>query len=236
MSSSTRTDNFALILGSGPGLGTHIASIFASKRFNRIGLVARNKTQLEKDAKTISELASDTIIVKAYPTDMTDEHALENTLAQVTKDLGTPEFVLYNAALVRPSALLKFSVEDILMDLKISTLSLYITAKWAVPLLASLAATDDTAKPTLMVTSSHLPEDPVANLFSLSLSKASQKNLTRSLREQFGDKVHICLLTVAGTVIETNQKLNPDHISEKAWELFDQDHESWTEDIRIEEP
>lgn len=234
---SPRTDYAALIIGSGPGIGSHVARTLASKRFNRVALVARNQTQLEKDAKFISTAIEGTIAVRTYSADITNVSVFENTLAQVYKDLGTPEFILFNPALIRPSLLLEYSEEDILQDLKISTIALHIAAKWAIPHLATLAKEDKSTKPTLMVTTSHLPEQPIPTLFSLSLAKAAQKTLTRCLRMQYESQgIHICLLTVAGIVADTNPHLNSQYISEKAWELFNQDKDSWTEDMRIEDP
>ena len=49
-----RTDHVAVIIGSGPGIGCHVAKIFASRRFNKVALIARNQTQLDKDAEAVS--------------------------------------------------------------------------------------------------------------------------------------------------------------------------------------
>ncbi|KAH8800381.1 hypothetical protein F5884DRAFT_810155 [Xylogone sp. PMI_703] len=234
---SARTNNSAVIIGSGPGIGSHTAAIFASKRFNKVALVARNQTQLEKDAATVAKAAPGQVEVKTYSTDITDHAKFTETLKQISNDLGVPEFVFFNAAIVRQSTLLEFSEEDMLFDFKITTTGLHVAAKWAIPLLTSLAKKDPTAKPTLMVTNSHLPENPSAELFALSLTKASQKNLTRSLRAKFEPEgVHICLLTVAGTVRDENKYLNNKHVATKAWDLYNQENGSWTEDVRIEEP
>ncbi|KFZ23999.1 hypothetical protein V502_01522 [Pseudogymnoascus sp. VKM F-4520 (FW-2644)] len=233
---SSRTDSCAVIIGSGPGIGAHAAAVFAAKRFNKVALVARNPAQLEKDAATVSNAAPGKVQVKTYSTDASDNVKLAKTLQQIGEDIGSPEFVLYNAAVVAKSTLLEFSEEDILRDFQISTIGLHVTAKWAVPQLVSIAKKDSAAKPTLMVTNSHLPENPVADLFSLSLAKAAQKNLVRSLRQKFSTEgIHVCLLTVAGDVIETQQYLNSTNIANKAWELYNQSKYAWTEDVRIEE-
>ncbi|RFU80203.1 hypothetical protein TARUN_2013 [Trichoderma arundinaceum] len=231
---SSRSNNSVVIIGSGPGIGSHTASIFASKRFNKVALVARNPAQLEKDAAAVNNAAPGQVQVKTYPTDITDSKKLADTLAQITNDLGAPEFVLFNAAIIALTPLLEFSDEGILQDFQISTIALHNTAKWAIPQLAALAKQDPTAKPTLMVTNSHLPETPLEDLFSLSLTKASQKNLTLSLRQKFASQgIHICLLAVAGTVADGNPNLNNKNVSDKAWDLYNQEKSAWTEEIRI---
>ncbi|KAL7947559.1 NAD(P)-binding protein [Trichoderma barbatum] len=231
---SSRSNNSVVIIGSGPGIGSHTAAIFASKRFNKVALVARNPAQLEKDAASVNSAAPGQVEVKTYSTDITDSKKLAATLEQITSDLGTPEFVLFNAAIIAMTPLLEFDDEGIIHDFKISTIALHNTAKWAIPQLSALAKQDPTAKPTLMVTNSHLPETPIEALFSLSLTKAAQKNLTLSLRQQFADSgIHICLLAVAGTVADENPNLNTKNISNKAWDLYSQEKSAWTEEIRI---
>ncbi|KAL7920120.1 NAD(P)-binding protein [Trichoderma austrokoningii] len=231
---SARSDNTVVIIGSGPGIGSHTASIFASKRFNKVALVARSTVQLEKDAVSVSSAAPGQVQVKTYSTDIVDSRKLAATLAQIKTDLGTPEFILFNAAIIAMSPLLEFNDEGIVRDFQISTVALYNTAKWAIPELSALAKQDPTAKPTLTVTNSHLPETPVADLFSLSLTKASQKNLTLSLRDKFADQgIHVCLLAVAGTVRDENPNLNNKNVACKAWDLYNQEKSAWTKEIRI---
>lgn len=231
---STRSNNTVVIIGSGPGIGSHTASIFASKRFNKVALVARNSAQLEKDAATVSSAAPGQVEVKTYPTDIIDSKKLAATLSQIKNDFGAPEFILFNAAIIALTPLLEFNDEGIVQDFQISTIALYNTAKWAIPELSALAKQDPTAKPTLMVTNSHLPETPIADLFSLSLTKASQKNLTLSLRDKFAAQgIHICLLAVAGTVGDENPNLNNKNVASKAWDLYNQEKSVWSEEIRI---
>lgn len=234
---SARSDNAVVIIGSGPGIGTNTAAVFAANKFNKVALVARNPTQLEKDAAFVTSASNGNAIVKTYSTDVLDPAKFITTLAQINKDLGTVEFVLFNAAIVAESSHLEVSDDELLRDFKISTIALNNLSKWAFPQLITLASSDATAKPTVIVTSSHLPEAPETNLVSLSMSKAAQKNFTRSLRMAYEPKgVHVAILSVAGYVKETNKYLNPRNIAEQAWNLYSQPKESWTEDIRIEEP
>jgi short-subunit dehydrogenase len=234
---SSRSDNAIVVVGSGPGIGTNTAAVFAANKFNKVALVARNPAQLEKDAATVTSAANGNVTVKTYSTDVIDPAKFTATLKQISQDLGTVEVVLYNAAIVAESRHLEVTDEELIRDFKISTIALNNLSKWAFPQLTALAAKDSSAQPTVIVTSSHLPETPETNLVSLSMSKAAQKNFTRSLRLEFEPKgVHVALLSVAGYVLENNQKLNPKNIAKEAWNLYSQPKGSWTEDIRIEEP
>ncbi|PTB66203.1 NAD(P)-binding protein [Trichoderma citrinoviride] len=234
---SPRSDNAVVIIGSGPGIGTNTAAVFAANKFNKVALVARNPTQLDKDAESVKSAANDNITVKTYSTDVVDPGRFTSTLKQISQDLGTIEVVLYNAAIVSKSHHLQVTDDELIRDFKLSTIALNNLSKWAMPQLVALAEKDASAQPTLIVTSSHLPEAPETDLVSLSVSKAAQKNFARSLRMEFEPKgVHVALLSVAGYVFDHLQFLNAKYIARQAWELYAQPRGSWTEEVRIEEP
>lgn len=233
---SARSDNAIVVIGSGPGIGTNTAAVFAGKKFNKVALVARNPAQLAKDAATVTSAANGNVIVKTYSTDIIDPVKFNATLKQISQDLGTVEVALFNAAIVSESKNLEVSDEELLRDYQISVLALNNFSKWAIPQLLALAK-DATTQPTFLVTNSHLPEDPATNLVSLSLTKAAQKNFTRNLRQEFEPQgVHVGILSVAGYVYDTNKVLNSKNIAQEAWNLYSQPKGSWTEDVRIEEP
>lgn len=68
--------------------------------------------------------------------------------------------------------------------------------------------------------------------FSLSLVKASQRNLVQSLHKTYPD-IHFALLNVGGQVSKDDKYLNPDAIAEKYWELYSQSKENWTLDLNV---
>ncbi|KAK1242366.1 hypothetical protein MKX07_000352 [Trichoderma sp. CBMAI-0711] len=234
---SPRSDNAVVIIGSGPGIGTNTAAVFAANKFNKVALVARNPVQLDKDAESVRASVDGNITVKTYSTDVIDPAQFTTTLKQISQDLGTIEVILYNAAIVSQSRHFQVTDDELIRDFKISTIALNNVTKWAIPQFVALAEKDASTQPTLIVTSSHLPETPETDIVSLSVSKAAQKNFTRSLRMEFEPKgVHVALLTVAGYVFDHNQVLNAKYIARQAWELYAQPKGSWTEDVRIEEP
>ena len=69
-------------------------------------------------------------------------------------------------------------------------------------------------------------------MFSLSMVKASQRNLVMSLQKTYPN-VHVALLNVGGAVSKEDKFLNPEAISRKFWELYSQQKGKWTEDLDI---
>lgn len=110
-----------VVIGSGPGIGRHTASEFASRGFERVALVSRNAERLQQDASYVSSgrNVSKDLKVKTYSADVSDPEALQKTLKQVETDLGPPEVVLFNAARVEPSPLLETGYERVLEDFKV---------------------------------------------------------------------------------------------------------------------
>ncbi|KAL3960027.1 hypothetical protein ACCO45_005144 [Purpureocillium lilacinum] len=231
-------DRLLVVIGSGPGIGVHVASAFATRGFNRVALVARNQAKLNSDRATIEKAAAAgaSVQVGTYATDITDHVAFNNILNKMDEEMGPAECVFYNAATVRPSVLLETSEVDMEQDFKVTCTSLHATAKHYVPQLIKLAATDPSARPSLLITSSELPHQPDPESFVLSMTKAAQRNMAQSMAQTFSPKgVRVGLVTVCGVVDPEKKQLNPEFIADRAWDLFNQPKEQQEFEVVIQE-
>jgi len=225
------SSNGLLIIGSGPGIGVTAASLFAQRKYTKIALISRDKTRLPKDRETILQAANSVgkiVEVQTWSVDITNSAAFTVVLKE-TEKFATFTCVLFNAARVEPSHLLTFPEEEILKDFKTTTIALYTAAQWGLPLLSALKPED---KPSLLVTSSLLPQQPVPQVFSLSLAKASQRNLVQSLAMTHPD-VHVALLNIGGPVSREDRWFNQPAIAKKLWELHSQEKDKWTLDLDL---
>ncbi|CEL06534.1 hypothetical protein ASPCAL09707 [Aspergillus calidoustus] len=225
-----------LLLGSGPGIGVSVASRFARSHFSAVALIARNAEQLSKDRAAVLAAAADAgrqVEVRTWQTDVSELELLEKTLREV-EAFGSVECVYFNAARVAPSPLLEFPVEGIEADFRVSALALYTTARWAMPLLLKNNSHPEDWAPAFLVTSSLLPASPFPDWFALSMTKAAQANLVKSLEQVFSPQgVHVGLVVVWGIVSTDSAGLNPGHIAEQAWKLYSQKREEWTSQVTI---
>jgi NAD(P)-dependent dehydrogenase (short-subunit alcohol dehydrogenase family) len=120
------SDNKLLImLGSGPGIGVGVSSLFASRTFNKIALLSRNAERLQVDAESVKKVAAPNTEIKTYSVDLADTKAIEKALAEVEKDLGIPEVVVYNASHLTGSKLFKYGEDEVEVDLKVSFFSAF---------------------------------------------------------------------------------------------------------------
>ncbi len=243
MASSNKT---IVVVGSGPGIGRSVTSLFASKRYNNVALIARRAEQLELERRALKGTVGPQVNVRTYAVDIADDEAFLKALQSVEAELGKPECVFFNAARVLPSHLLSHDVKDIEYDFKacnpccdhepdtagkhqetladscirqINVSALYTCAQRVIPQLIDLAKVDKAAMPALIVTSSMLPQHPIPQLFALSLAKAAQRNLMQSLAATYSNQgVHLGLINVSGQVSLTDDVLNPTNIAAKSWE------------------
>ncbi|KAI0512576.1 NAD(P)-binding protein [Xylaria bambusicola] len=214
------TDRHLVLIGVGPGIGRSVACLFASKRYNKVTLIARRAEQLKIEQAQIEAATekSHSVTVKTYAVDISDHTALTTTLIDAEASLGKPECVYFNAARVIPSQLLTHDVKDVEYDFKLTVSALYVTAQWAMPLLLDLAKVDPSAQPAFVVTGGLLHVEPDPKLFALSLVKAAQRNLVQSLALSYGASgVRIGMILVSGVVGPEEEELNPANIAQKAW-------------------
>jgi len=215
-------DKTILVLGAGPGIGRCVTSLFASKRYNNVVLVARRAENLEVEKKAIEEAVNGRVNVKTYAVDTTKTEDLLTALDDADAAFGKPEVVFYNAARVLPSPFFIHPVEDIEYDLKINVSALYILSQRYIPHLVELAKADSSSQPALIVTSSALPQHPIPQFFALSLVKAAQRNLVQSLSLTYTPEgVHVGVINVAGPVTPEHELRNPTNIAKKTWEWFE---------------
>ncbi|KAF2115026.1 hypothetical protein BDV96DRAFT_600170 [Lophiotrema nucula] len=211
-----------VVFGSGPGIGNHTAAEFASKGFTHVILLARSKDRLPADAAQVSK-AVPGVKVDTLTIDLANLSSIPDVLKKIDGLAPSPEVVFFNAARIKmtPNPL-AVPVEEIDEDFKTTNLALHIVAQHYIPKLKGLAESNPAAKPSLLVTNSHLPWDPAPPLLSLSLVKASQRNMVINFNRAFsGAGVHAALVTVEGQVAPANKSLNPKNIAEKTYGLYE---------------
>ncbi|KAF6814679.1 short-chain dehydrogenase reductase sdr [Colletotrichum sojae] len=223
-----------LVIGAGPGIGRSVAALFAKNRYRNVALIARRESQLELEKKAVEDAVGPEGKVRTYAVDVVDAAALSKALDAADAELGKPECVFYNAARVLPSELLTHEASEIEHDFKINVSALYAVSKRYISHLVSLTSDAD-ASPALLVTSSRLPQDPIPQVFALSLVKAAQRNLVQSLRMTYESQgVHVGLIVVGGPVAEDHATLNPGNIAERTWEWFEGIKESPSLEVNID--
>lgn len=120
-----------VVVGIGPGIGRSVASLFASRRYDNVALIARRAEQLEVEKTLLQEAVNVVnsttggsrerapLTVKTFAVDVVDTDALTEALDESDEALGKPECVFWNAARVLPSELLSHDVKEVDYDFKV---------------------------------------------------------------------------------------------------------------------
>jgi short-subunit dehydrogenase len=210
-----------VVVGSGPGIGSHVARTFAMHGFKRIILLSRDPSRLEKDAQFIRS-TTPSANVSTLPIDLANTSEIPSALKQVDKALGdTPlEVVLFNAARVGPSTLVEWPMEELELDLRIKVTGCYAVVQWAMP---KLLAAKKSHKPAFLCTSGSIYKEPIPEVFSLSVCKAAQHNLIHSMHKNYKEEGVYCgMVVVGGVVADDHPQCNAENIANKTWALYEQ--------------
>ncbi|MFC4014844.1 SDR family NAD(P)-dependent oxidoreductase [Nonomuraea purpurea] len=204
----------AVIIGAGPGIGRSVARRFAREGMP-IALVARTRESLE--AVRLKEGAL------TYTADAADETALRAALDAATAELGTPDVVVYNAAIVRADTVAEATVRAHLDAWAVDVVGALIAAAHVGPAMARRGSG------SFLVTGG-MPT-PKAGYVSLSLGKSGVRTLVELLDQEYGPSgVHVASVTVDGPVAP-GTGFDPDDIAEHYWRLHTQPRGEWEREV-----
>jgi NAD(P)-dependent dehydrogenase (short-subunit alcohol dehydrogenase family) len=207
-----------VVIGAGPGIGRAVARRFARENMS-VALVARSEATLEAAAASLADTG---VRVLTLTADSRDEVGLRKALDDAERELGVPEAVVYNAAVVQADSLGELSLAAHL-DI------------WAVNVLGALSAAAHVA-PGMgkrgggsFIVTGGMPE-PKKEYVSLSLGKAGVRTLVTLLDQEYGPLgVHAASVTVNGHVAP-GTAFDPDDIAEHYWRLHTQPRHAWEQE------
>jgi NAD(P)-dependent dehydrogenase (short-subunit alcohol dehydrogenase family) len=203
----------AVIIGAGPGIGAAVARRFAREGLP-VGLVARGEATVRA---AVEALGGDSVAGRAA--DATDEVALRSALDELAGKFGTPDAVVYNAALIRPDAPGELSVQEHMDAWAVNVVGALTAAAHVAPAMA------ERGRGTFLITGG-MPE-PKRQYTSLSLGKAGVRTLVELLDQEYGPSgVHFASVTVDGPVA-AGTDFDPDDIAEHYWRLHTQARSAW---------
>ena len=201
-----------LIVGAGPGIGQSVAQAFAREGYD-IALASRHPDKLREFQQ---ELAKTGAASRAYRADAGDEPSLRQLFADVRRDLGEPDVLVYNPAahgLGKPMAL---TGEKLAADFRVNVTGALVCAQEAA------SAMKERGRGTILLTGGGFAHEPAANYASLSLGKAALRNLAYSLAQELGAwGIHVATVTVYGFV-QSGTHYDPARIAEAFLRLHKQ--------------
>jgi NAD(P)-dependent dehydrogenase (short-subunit alcohol dehydrogenase family) len=207
----------AIVIGVGPGLGTSVARR-AARAGLPVGMIARSQETIDAALSALSDF--DALGVTA---DVTDEVALRAALDEIVGRFGVPEFLVYNAALIRRDAIGELTAQQQLDAWAVNVVAAITAAAHIAPRMAL------TGMGTIVMTGG-MPQ-PSSDATSLSLGKSGLRTLAELLAQAYGPAgIHVATVTIAGGVAP-GTAFDPDEIAEHYWRLHAQPVGAWEPEV-----
>ncbi|WP_406054413.1 SDR family NAD(P)-dependent oxidoreductase [Streptomyces sp. NBC_01077] len=208
-----------VVVGAGPGIGQAVARRFAREGLP-VAVIARTKETVAAAAEFIGSLG---VRVVSLTADAADEAALRAALDTAVGELGEPDVVVYNAAVIRPDTVGELPLREHLDTYAVNVLGALTAAAHILPGMARRG------RGTFVVTGG-MPEMK-SQYVSLSLGKAGVRALVELLDAEYGPSgVHVATVTVGGAVAP-GTAYDPDDIAEHYWRLHAQPHGQWEREV-----
>ena len=221
----------ALVTGVGPGTGAAIA-----RRFSRggyaVAMLARNRQRLDDLAREIPN-------ARAYPCDVTDEAALDATLAAVRAELGAPKVLIHNAVGGAFGNFMEIEPEVLNRNFQVNTMALLYLARRLAPAMVA-------AREGAIIASGNTSAMRGRSAFAgFAPTKAAQRILAESIARELGPKgVHVAYVLIDAVIdLEWTRKrfadkpdeffITPAAIADEIWHVAHQDRSAWSFNVEV---
>lgn len=226
-------NEIALVIGAGgPGLGAAVARRCA-KDGMRVAVVSRTKAKIDAIAQAIGSSA------RAYACDATKPDDVAALFAAVTKDLGEPDLVVFNAGAYAPGNVLDIDPKEFERCWRNGAFGGFLVAQTAGRQMVARG------RGTILLTGATASLRGSARFLNLAIGKFGLRAVAQSFARDLGPKgVHVAHIIIDGQ-IESDRPgyradergqdvvLNPDAIAETYLQLHRQHRSAWTQEIDL---
>lgn len=222
------TPKVALIVGAGPGLSASVARKLAA-RGARIALVARRLERIESIAEEIGG--------RAFRCDATEPGELASLFATVEAELGTPDFVLYNASARVRGPIVDLPAADVERAIKGTAYGGFLVAQEAARRM--LAA----GHGAIFFTGASASVKGYPQSAPFAMGKFALRGLAQSLaRELQPRNIHVAHFVIDGAIRNPGRAeapdapdsmLDPDAIAETYMAVLDQHRSAWSWEVEL---
>lgn len=176
-----------LVIGVGVGTGLACVRRFIEGGY-RVSMIARHRERLQSFADSVDGSVP-------YAADIADLGAFRSTLKRVVDDLGSPQVVIYNAALATFSSYEDLDPTDLERNFRVNTSGLLVAAQELAPAMVNRG---DGA---IVVTGNTGSLRGKPDFIGFAPTKASQRILAESLARDLGPKgVHVAYVVIDAVI------------------------------------
>jgi NAD(P)-dependent dehydrogenase (short-subunit alcohol dehydrogenase family) len=221
----------ALIVGAGPGLSASLARLFKNEGM-QVALAARDIKKLDGLVKQIDG--------RAYACDSSSPKDVDNLFNSVTKDIGAPNLVVYNASGRVRGPLPELDPEEVRKTIMITCYGGFLVGQAAAKRMLKAGSG------TILFTGASASIKGFANSAAFAMGKLGLTGLVQSMaRELQPQNIHIAQVVIDGGIYEPTRGserlsargpdgwLDPDAIAQTYLHLHRQHRSSWASYIEL---
>lgn len=221
----------ALIVGSGSGLSASLARLF-TKEGMRVALAARDPQKLDALIKEIDG--------RAYPCDASIPKEVDNLFDSLTKEIGDPNLVVYNASGRVRGPITDLDPEEVRKTILVTCYGGFLVGQAAAKRMIKAG------NGTILFTGASASVKGYANSAAFAMGKLGLTGLVQSMaRELQPQNIHVAQVVIDGGIYEPTRRperlasrgpdgnLDPDAIAQTYLHLHRQHRSAWASHIEL---
>ena len=213
------SNNHAIVIGVGPGLGAALVARFARGGL-KVSAGARDRTRLRAllDERGLKD-------VQALRCDVTDEAGVADTFKDAIAAHGAPSVVIFNASGYGRGSILDLNPGEIEAAWRVGCLGGFLVGREAA------RAMSGTGGGAILFTGATASLRGSANYAPFAIGKFGLRALTQSMARELGPKgIHVAHMVIDGQigVADGDTKMRPDDLAEAYWSIYSQPRSAWT--------
>lgn len=223
----------ALIIGTGPGLGSALARRFAQAGMS-VAVAARNAGKLDGLVKELSALGGSG---RRYGCDSTDDESVKSMLIRVVEEMGVPDLVVYNVEHFIPGTILDIETPAFEECWRAMALGGFIVGREVARLMVSRGSG------TIIYTGATGAMRGRADYINMAVGKFGVRALAQSMARDLGPRgIHVAHVILDGGILsprssdkarERLSSMFPEHIAETYYQLHLQHRSTWTQEMDL---
>jgi NAD(P)-dependent dehydrogenase (short-subunit alcohol dehydrogenase family) len=221
----------ALIVGAGTGISASLARLF-SKHGMKVAVAARDRDKLAALAAEIDG--------QAFGVDACNLAEVKQLFEDVTRSIGEPDVVVYNASARTKGALVDLDPADVERVLLVSAFGGFLVSQEAARRFLARPGEDRGA---ILLTGASASVKGYAGSAPFAMGKFALRGLAQSMARELAPKgVHVAHFVIDGGVRSASRvepadrpdsMLDPDAIAETYWQVLQQPRNAWSWEIEL---
>lgn len=220
-----------LITGVGPGTGASLSRRFAQGGY-RVAMLARTQERLSQLEKEIAGS-------RGYVCDVSDEAAVNATIARVKEEMGAPEILIHNAVGGAFGTFLEIEPQTLSDNFQVNTMGLLYLARAVAPDMI------EAGKGVIISSGNTSALRGKPRFAGFAPTKAAQRILSESMARTLGPQgIHVAYIVIDAVIdLAWTRKMLPDKpadffiqpsaIADTAYHVAHQDRSGWSFNVEV---